>query len=388
MTKVASHPPTPSTMTSTQKDNVVVVGGGISGVTVAQGLSKKLDHRKFNLILIEPRPFHVWLPAAARMVVTSDEKFAETAVFPFDRVFAKDKGTVRQDKVVSIKTGKGEEAGELELASGETLQYRALVLATGSKWSGPIDLPDSEADFRKCVTQWREKIRAAPDIVIVGGGAVGVELSGEIRDEYPEKHITLVHGQDNLLNDTYPAKYRNRVKAGVAARNIDLMLGEFVTEFPPSGSGELVLRSGERLNAGLVVITSGPKPNTGFIGTSLGPEALTETKLVKVEKTLQLRSHPAIFAAGDIVDWKEQKQAAKANGHGPVVVANVLNLLAGKPDRKEYGGFPEIIMITNGRNGGSAYLPYLWGIVLGSFITVLVKSKGLLIWMTRAKMGY
>jgi NADH dehydrogenase FAD-containing subunit len=193
-------------MTSTQRDNVVVVGGGISGVTVAQGLSKKLDHRKFNLILIEPRPFHVWLPAAARMVVTSDEKFAETAVFPFDRVFAKDKGTVRQDKVVSIKTGKGEEAGELELASGETLQYRgehtsyvrlllarliltlpgpALILATGSKWSGPIDLPDSEADFRKCVTQWREKIRAAPDIVIVGGGAVGVELSGEIRDEYP-----------------------------------------------------------------------------------------------------------------------------------------------------------------------------------------------------------
>ena len=61
----------------------------------------------------------------------------------------------------------------------------ALVLATGSKWSGPTNLPDSEADFRQFVSQWREKIRDAPDIVIVGGGAVGVELSGEIRDEYP-----------------------------------------------------------------------------------------------------------------------------------------------------------------------------------------------------------
>ena len=111
-------------MTTTRKENVVVVGGGISGVTVAQGLSKKLDHNKYNLILIEPRPHHIWLPATLRMVVTSDEKFVEAVVSPFDRVFAKGKGTVRQDKVVSIKEGNGEDAGGLELASGKTLQYR------------------------------------------------------------------------------------------------------------------------------------------------------------------------------------------------------------------------------------------------------------------------
>jgi len=274
------------------------------------------------------------------------------------------------------------------LASGETLQYQALVLATGSKWAGPIDLPDSEADLRQFVSQWREKIRDAPDIVIVGGGAVGVELSGEIRDGYPDKKVTIVHAQDNLLNDAYPAKYRNRVKAGVAARNVNLVLGQFVAEFPPSGSGELVFKSGEKLNAGLVVVTSGPKPNTDFIGKSLGPDVLTETKLVKVEKTLQVSSHPAIFAVGDIIDWKEQKQAAKANGHGPVVAANVLSFLAGRPVRKEYGGLPEAIMITNGKSGGAGYLPFLWGIILGNFLTALVKSKGLLVWLARGKLGY
>lgn len=116
-------------MAPTQKQNVVVVGGGISGVTVAQGLSKKLDHRNYDLILIEPRPYHVWLPATARMVVTSDEKFAGTVVFPFDKVFTKGKGTVRLDKVLSIVDGKGDQAGELELASGETLQYRGGHIA-------------------------------------------------------------------------------------------------------------------------------------------------------------------------------------------------------------------------------------------------------------------
>ena len=55
------------------------------------------------------------------------------------------------------------------------------------------------------------------------------------------------------MNDTYPAKYRDRVKAGVAARNMDLVLGEYVSEFPPSGSGELTFKSGKKLSAGLVV---------------------------------------------------------------------------------------------------------------------------------------
>jgi len=134
-----------------------------------------------------------------------DKKFAETTMFPFERFFVKGKVVVKRDRVVNIKEGKWEEAGELKLASGETLPYRggyarhclrasgfntrvvvlALVLATGSKWSGPINLPESEADLRQVVSQWREKFKAAEDIDIVGGGAVGVELSGEIRDEYP-----------------------------------------------------------------------------------------------------------------------------------------------------------------------------------------------------------
>lgn len=194
-------------MASTQnrKQNVVVIGGGISGVTVVRELSKRLDRDRFNLILIEPRSHCVWLPAVARLVVTSDEEFTETALLPFDELFVKDdKVVLKQDKVVSINE-EGEEGGELELVSGETLRYRGkslytrrpyvhpdtksiapvLVLATGSKWSGPIDLPDSEADLHQVLARWHEKFKAAEDIVIVGGGAVGVELSGEIRDEYP-----------------------------------------------------------------------------------------------------------------------------------------------------------------------------------------------------------
>jgi hypothetical protein len=77
-----------------------------------------------------------------------------------------------------------------------------------------------------------------------------------IQIRFQDKKITIVHAQDNLLNDTYPAKYRNYVKAGVAARKVDLVLGEFVEVYPHSGSGELVFKSGKKLNAGLVVSIS------------------------------------------------------------------------------------------------------------------------------------
>ena len=86
-----------------------------------------------------------------------------------------------------------------------------------------------------------------------------------------------------------------------------------------------------------------------MISESLGQDSVTERKHVKVLSTLQLKSHPSIFAVGDIIDWNEQKQAAKTAGHASTIVANVLNLLGGSKPQKQYKSGPEMILITNGR---------------------------------------
>ena len=80
------------------------------------------------------------------------------------------------------------------------------------------------------------------------------------------------------MNDTYPAKYRNRVKASVVSRDVELVLGEYVVEFPPSGSGELVFKSGKKLNAGLVVSPSRCLvPQTQRQNKRLSPRDLNRT---------------------------------------------------------------------------------------------------------------
>jgi len=145
-------------------------------------------------------------------------------------------------------------------------------------------------------------------------------------------------------------------------------------------------RNGETLTADLVVKAFGSRPNTAFIAT-LSPDLLTENGFVKIRPTLQLPSYSNIFAAGDVIDYKEQKQAAKAGAHAAVVVANIIALLKGG-QLKPYKGSPELIAITNGKYGGISYLGILWGIVLGNWLSALLKSKGLTVSIARGYSGY
>lgn len=177
------------------------------------------------------------------------------------------------------------------------------------------------------------------------------------------------------------------VGAQFRARNIEFILNDVAVSLPASDSGEVGLKSGQKLQADLIVRTSGPRPNTEFLASSLGADILGERGFVLVTPHLQVVNHPSVFAAGDIVEWEEEKQFGKTVGQATVVAENVISYLANKPLKKRYAGAPEIIILSNGKSSGAAYLPYLWGLVLGPWFARTIKSKSLLLGFVRSKMG-
>ena len=73
--------------------------------------------------------------------------------------------------------------------------------------------------------------------------------------------------------------------------------------------------------------------------------------------SLQLQSHPSMFALGDITDLQEAKQFQKTAGHASVVVPNVLSYLEGEELKQQCKPGREIIMISNGR------VSFFWGVL-------------------------
>lgn len=156
-----------------RKQNVVVVGGGGAGAPTARHLSATLDASKYNLILINARPYYVHLVATIRMAVTAQGKIEDRALIPYDRTFANGNGELVVGTVTAIND-QGKKGGYVTLADGKKIDYAVLVLAPGGTWEGPIRLPDTKAETQYWIDSWRAKFQKSEDILLVGGGAVGI----------------------------------------------------------------------------------------------------------------------------------------------------------------------------------------------------------------------
>ncbi|KAM5540768.1 hypothetical protein V8D89_005412 [Ganoderma adspersum] len=369
------------------KKNVVIVGGGAAGGSVGRELSKKLSPSQYEIIVIDARPFYTHLPAMARIAVTAEENLEDKALMGFEKLFYNDNGTVKHGKVVSIAEAAPGKGGEVVLEDGERIPYAALVLATGAVWPDVIQLPETDAATKSFLGSWRSKFEKANHVVIVGGGAVGLELAGEIKQSFPTKSVTIVHRDSQLLNNAYPDKWRKDIERRVRARNINLLLGDSIEDLSSENVNGITTTNGKSIpDADLLIKAFGSTPATGFI-TTLGADVVTVQGTVKVNEFLEVAGHPGVFAAGDIIDWQEQKQAAKAGSHAGVVVANLAAFLQGQPPKKAYKGSPEMILIPLGKTGGSGYFGLLWGIIVGDWLTKTIKGKDLMIGMARGARG-
>src|SRR5262245_28719356 len=157
---------------------VAIIGGGYGGINVAKALDEHAD-----VVLIEPREAFQHNVAALRAVVSPD--WAERIFFPYDSLLTR--GRVLRDRAVEV------EEGRVTLASGTVLEPDFIVLATGSTYPFPAKSDHTEtSDAIAGYKALYEDLAKAPRVMLLGAGAVGIELAGEIAAVWPDKQITLV----------------------------------------------------------------------------------------------------------------------------------------------------------------------------------------------------
>jgi len=311
---------------------VVIVGGGAGGLELATKLGNTLGKKKVaEIILIDAKKTHVWKPllheiAAGSLNPDKDELeyLAQAHWHHFKFRYGRVNQVDSKNKTVSIEPTY--DIDGTEIIPLRKIKYDTLVLSVGStvndfnipgakEFAVALDTQDQAERFHqklhnsilRAQTQKGSVRPGQLEVVIVGGGATGVELAAELHKATremtaygldrvnPDRDISiyLVEASSRLL-PALPPKISASVESELRKLNVKLFLGERVTKVTKEG---IETQSGKKILSSLVVWAAGIK----------APEFLSQIRnietnsihQVKVESTLQSTSDADIYAFGD-----------------------------------------------------------------------------------------
>ncbi|KAJ3039504.1 hypothetical protein HDV00_012184 [Rhizophlyctis rosea] len=371
-------------MAATKK--IVIIGGGYGGTGTATALDKALGARSdIEIILITRTETSFHNIGSVRAAV--DASFGERLFVPYDNVFTTSKTSrVVHGEVTAISPK------TVTLKNAETIAFDYLVIATGSAYPAPFKVPtNTTAAGLELLRKVVEDVKKAKTIVVIGGGPVGCELAGEIAVDYPDKKVIIVQGAKTLMPGPTSPKFKNRLLEGLKERKVEVILDERVsnldTLFPnPEAKGYLVgpttltTSSNRTVEADLVFLTTGNASYNSSVAASLGVNTIDAKSQITVTPTLQLPSHPNIFALGDVSSSTEgMKLSFTASLQAPVVAENIGKLIAAEdPTAVKLKEFSPpgmtVALVTLGKTGGVAQLV----MVMGDWFARMMKSKDLM----------
>lgn len=230
------------------------------------------------------------------------------------------------------------DAKQVLLSSGEALGYDWLSVDTGpvmdrdavpgarehALFVRPIEHFVRLTDGLLGLAQARQL-----SIVLMGGGAGGVELALALRHRLGEQAcISLVTGGTPPLPG-HPAGMQARAMAALRRARV-AVLQERCIEVTAT---QVVLANGARLASDAPVAVWGTSAPPWLAGSGL---ALDEAGFIQTLATLQSSSHPEVFAAGDVasrIDAPHPKSGVYAVRSGPPLFENLRRISAGQPLR-------------------------------------------------------
>lgn len=358
---------------------IVIIGAGFAGLELA----KLLADSPYQVVLIDKNNYHQFQPLFYQVAMAGLEP--SSIVFPLRKMFQHKKNVhFRMTSAEAVDT----ERQEVSTPLGN-IRYDYLVLAIGAETNffgnerlARLAIPMksvSEAlylrnsilnDFEKALSaQDHDERQGLIDIVVVGGGPTGVEVSGALAEmrkyilpkDYPELdtreiEIYLVEGSDRLLNGM-SKESSDAALNFLKALDVKIKLNTIVTNY----DGEWVeMNDGSRIRTNKLIWAAGITGNRieGLPGSSI-----TRGNRIRVDRFNRVEGLENVIAIGDIACMEEESypkghpQVAQVAIQQGKLLAQNLSRGARSKDWKPFSYNDLGSMATIGRNRAVVDLP-------------------------------
>ena len=308
--------------------DAVVIGGSAAGLPAAIGCRRRYPQKSVILIRQEEQ---VLVPCGLPYIfgtLGSPEK----DVVP-DAILTNNNVELVKGEVVEIDR----EKKAVSMSSGDTIGYDKLVLTTGSL---PVVLPIPGADKGNVFTANKDliylknmldTINGARDVVIIGGGFIGVEFADECKKNH-DCNVTIVEVLPHCLQLALDEEFCVEAEKVLTERGIKLLLNSKVEAILGDKQVRGVrLAGGQELKADVVIMGVGARPNVELAkkaGLEIGP-----TKAIAVDRYMRTITDVNIFACGDCAEkysffsgkLSRTMLASIAGAEARIVGANLFN---------------------------------------------------------------
>lgn len=315
-----------------QKKRVVIVGGGLGGLRLAEDLYGS----GMQVVLIDKNNFHQFPPLIYQIASAGIDP--SSISFPFRQIFRK-----RKDFYFRMAEARmvDSEKKILQTSIGK-IDYDYLVLAAGAttnffgnknieEWAIPMKtVPEAMglrnallSNFERALTCATEEERQELlNVVIVGGGATGVEIAGALAEmrryvipyDYPDMdsslmHIYLIEAGDRLLAGLSQESSQKAYEF-LKSMGVDIQFGKMVTDYRDH---KVVMKDGTEIPTRTFLWVSGIRANAmpGIDESHLG-----RGFRFKVDEYNHIPGVEDVFVIGD--QCLQTSDAAYPNGHPQV----------------------------------------------------------------------
>jgi NADH:ubiquinone reductase (H+-translocating) len=388
--------------------NVIIVGAGFAGLKLANTLNNK---PYLNITLIDRFNYHQFQPLFYQVATAGID--ASSISFPLRKVFQNsDNVRISMADLQQVNTTEQ----KITTSIGE-MNYDYLVLATGAdtNFFGNKNLMDHTLPMKSTVealnlrnrliqnfenaanAKTEEERNALLNVVVVGAGPTGVELSGAIAEmkryvlpkDFPEidfekMNIYLLEGSDKTLaamsekSQTQSQKYLEKLGVQVLTKTI-------VKNY----DGKTVeLADGKTITTATVIWAAGIKGN---VPAGIDQSLITRGNRIKVDRLNKVQGMDNVYALGDLAYMETEKYPA---GHPQVanvainqakMLGNNLIKMQWNPKTvKEFEYADKGSMATVGRNLAVVDVPFpklhfggffAWLIWMGLHLVLLLGVK-------------